>query len=409
MRPIVGSARAAYAALIANPMRSLLTGLAMAIGVASVTLVISLAHGLDASVRRQFEVLGGNVLVVRGDTSYEDRLRGKVNRLSARDIEEIRLRVDGIGDVTPLVTLSGTTARTVRYGAEETTPLVFGTTASILDVQKLETASGRFLSPLDARGRAKVAVIGEKVRADLRLPHDASGRFVQIGSEWFRVIGVMEARGEMLGLQQDNQVYIPYETAIGLLGYEARPDLQAFLRVHDAAAIEKVEDLLRRTLRSLHRLKDSERDGFKVENARQMLRTVRGVLGTITAILSGIIGISILVGGIGIMNIMLVSVTERTREIGICKALGARRADILLQFLLEAAGLALAGGLVGVGCGYAAAELLAWIVPEVPGASFSWPIAALILAFSAAVGIAFGVTPASRAAALDPIVALRHE
>ena len=409
MYSFVESLRSALLSIAAHRLRSVLTTLGVIIGVASVIAVVALVQGLSQSIRKQFEGLGGNVLSVQAYTPFEEQLRGKLNQLTLNDVEQLRFRVEGIEHVTPYIMIGGRFSREVRSGRETTIPLLFGTTSSYQHVQKIYAQHGRFITESDEKSRRRVCVIGERVRKDLRLPVDPIGRFIELGGEWFKVVGLAEARGELFGLDQDNFVIIPYQTALSLIGYESKPDLQIFFSVNELEQTEAIQERIRRLLRQLHNLKPHQPDDFKIQTAQQVVKTFGDVINMITLVLGGIVGISLLVGGIGIMNIMLVSVTERTREIGICKALGAQRRDIMMQFLIEATLLALLGGLIGIAIGYGLGYLVAAFIPGSFGVSVPWWVIVLACGFSALVGIIFGVVPATKAANLDPIEALRYE
>ena len=235
------------------------------------------------------------------------------------------------------------------------------------------------------------------------------GEFIQVNGEWLRIIGLPEPKGEILGQQLDNRVMIPYSTMASMLGNQRSPDIQIQLTVADLNEMDTVVRLIARLLRNAHDLQPAEPDDFRIQTAEQVRATFDTIIDTMTIAMGGIVGISLLVGGIGIMNIMLVSVTERTREIGICKAIGATRQHILLQFLIEALFLCLLGGLAGLVAGYGIGAVAASFIPGFPAAHTPvWAIA-LALGFSLAVGMIFGILPAVKAANLDPISALRYE
>ncbi len=219
----------------------------------------------------------------------------------------------------------------------------------------------------------------------------------------------MEERGELFGFSQDNFVLLPYGTAKRIMGASRDLDIQIQLLVDDMNRQDEVKERIRRVLRQEHGLKPGEPDDFRVQTAEQLTESFNTVINMVTAVSAGIVGISLLVGGIGIMNIMLVSVTERTREIGILKALGATRQDILLQFLIEALALTMIGGLLGVAIGYGLGALVAALLPGFPAAHVPLWAVGLSFGFCAAVGIIFGIVPAAKAAQLDPIDALRYE
>jgi putative ABC transport system permease protein len=243
----------------------------------------------------------------------------------------------------------------------------------------------------------------------LSLPEDPVGEFIEINGEWLKIIGLLEEKGEILGNSQDNQVVIPYSTMVSLQGNQRQPDIWVQATIGDLTDLPNIEQTITRLLRNAHDLDKDEEDDFRIQTAEQLQDTINSILNNVTVVAGGIVGISLLVGGIGIMNIMLVSVTERTREIGICKAIGAKRHHILLQFLLEAFALCLAGGLVGLVLGYGIGALVASFIPGFPAAHTPLWAVALALGFSGAVGLIFGILPAAKAANLDPIASLRYE
>jgi putative ABC transport system permease protein len=298
---------------------------------------------------------------------------------------------------------------TVRYGSQTTLSQVLGTTYSYQDVGQYFSSRGRFLSDADNDTRRRVAVIGEQVREDLALPEDPVGEFIQINGEWLKIIGLLEAKGEIFGQSQDNRVMMPYTTMTSLQGNQRLPDIAIQLTLANLADLESIRQTITRLLRTAHKLKTDADDDFRIQTAAQLQDTFNSILTTVTIVMTSIVSISLLVGGIGIMNIMLVSVTERTREIGICKAIGAKRYHILLQFLLEALVLCLLGGIAGLVIGYGIGTVAASLIPNFPPAHTPWWAVALALGFSAAVGVGFGILPAAKAANLDPISSLRYE
>ncbi|HWM27297.1 MAG TPA: FtsX-like permease family protein [Woeseiaceae bacterium] len=278
-----------------------------------------------------------------------------------------------------------------------------------MDVNQSYPQDGRFFTRSDDERRRLVCLAGADVVEDLELPDGGIGEFIRIGNEWCRIVGVMEARGEIFGFSQDNYVLLPYSTMQRLLGTSGEFDIQIQLLVDDLEELAEVDARIRRVLRQQHELGQGDDDDFRIQTAEQLTASFNSVVNTITAVAAGVVGISLLVGGIGIMNIMLVSVTERTREIGILKALGARRVDILLQFLIEAVLLCVLGGLLGIAFGWGGGALVATMLPGFPPAHVPLWAIALSVGFSAAVGIVFGILPAAKAAQLDPIESLRYE
>jgi putative ABC transport system permease protein len=412
MFTLIESVRSAWQAIASHGFRSFLTTLGIVIGVASVIAVISLVQGLRESIGAEFQGLGTNTLSVRSYTPIKERLKGRAARLTPQDLQLIQDRADGINSITPVLSSSVQRRQRsgeVRYRGQSTFTQVQGTTYSYQDVANNYAAQGRFLSSTDNQKRRRVCVIGEQTRKDLELPEDPIGEFVEVGGEWFKVIGVMEARGEMFGISQDDYVLLPYQTMQSLNGTQTQPDIVIQLTIADIEDLETITSRMRTLLRKSHKLTPTQSDDFAIETPEQIAATFNQIINTVTFVVSGIVGISLLVGGIGIMNIMLVSVTERTREIGICKALGARRQHILMQFLIEALALSLLGGLIGLLLGYGLGLLVASIIPGFPPVSVPWWAIALSIGFSGMIGVLFGILPASKAADLNPIDALRYE
>ncbi|WP_036172302.1 ABC transporter permease [Massilia sp. 9096] len=406
MNLLLESVRSALASIRAHRLRSFLTSLGIVIGVASVITVISLIQGLSKSVSDQFEGLGGNGLTVRPHNEFKDVMRGKVNYLRFEDVEQLRARVDEIRELSPVFTPGFSE---VRFTGLSATAQVFAASSSYQDVNQRYARLGRFVSDSDDAGARRVAVIGEKLIEDLHLPANPVGQFILYANEWFKVIGVMEKRGEIFGMSQDSYMIIPFKTGQSIIGNNTRPQLSITMAVRDLGRIDEARGHIRMVMHQAHRLKGAETDDFELESADQIAKTFDKLSSTVTLVMGGVVGIALLVGGIGIMNIMLVSVKERTREIGICKAIGARSRDILLQFLIEAVTLSLLGGLLGLAIGYGLGAMIAAMIPDFPPAVVPWWAVALSVLFSGTVGVVFGVVPASQAARLDPIEALRYE
>jgi len=406
---LLESLRSAFAAIRAHAFRSFLTALGIIIGVASVVAVVSIVQGLSYTVNAQFQGLGSNSITVTSYTPRERWLQGRIARLTEDDLSAIQHRVDGISHVTPILYDPGNQMINVGYRTQSTFTRVFGVGSSYMEVNQSYPQDGRFFTRSDDERRRLVCLAGADVVEDLELPDGGIGEFIRIGNDWCRIVGVMEARGEIFGFSQDNYVLLPYSTMQRLLGTSREFDIQIQLLVDDLEQLVEVDARIGRVLRQQHELKPGENDDFRIQTAEQLTDSFNSVVNTITAVAAGIVGISLLVGGIGIMNIMLVSVTERTREIGILKALGARRVDILLQFLIEAVLLCVLGGLLGIALGWGGGALVAAMLPGFPPAHVPLWAIALSVGFSAAVGIVFGILPAAKAAQLDPIESLRYE
>jgi putative ABC transport system permease protein len=405
--------RSALTSIYAHSLRSLLTVLGVVIGISSVICVFALMRGLTQSVTAQFEGLGSSTLTLRSHTPLADELRGKVNRLRPADLEQLSARIDGINHITPLVFAGTRFGAEVRNGSNVAYGQLFGTTPSYQDVNRTYPVLGRFITRQDNDRRRRVVVLGEQMRKDLHLPQDPVGLFVQIGMEWFKVVGLLEPRGVVFGQNQDSILLMPYQTALAVTGVVSQPDLWIAFSVTDPDSLDEVKRRIAVLLRRLHGLKQDQENDFVVESAESVAKMIEAISLMMTLVISGIVGISLLVSGVGIMNIMLVSVTERTREIGIAKALGAPSQFILIQFLLEAMALAAAGGFIGIVLGYGLAfglsKLIGNVLEGFPSPSVPWWAVLGSFAFSTFIGMLFGILPATKAANLAPIDALRYE
>ncbi len=408
MLTLLESLRSALLSIRAHTLRSFLTTLGIVIGVASTIAVVSVVQGLAHSVNAQLEGLGSNTLTINSSTPFKEALQGNFAKLTHADLELISSRVEGVEAVIPILNAMGQRSL-VRYGSQSEISRVYGSSAEYLDIMRVYPTQGRYLTRHDDKSRRKVAVIGHEVHRKLNLPDEAVGEYIEYGGEWFKIIGMLEKRGDFLGFNQDDYVILPYGTMRSLIGTQQEPDIQIQLRIADVANMEAISYRIERLLRNQHNLKPGQPNDFKIQTPEQLLESFNKITDTMTAVLSGIVGVSLIVGGIGIMNIMLVSVTERTREIGICKALGAQRHHILLQFLIEAIALSLLGGLIGLLLGYGLGVLVATMIPGFPPANVPLWAIGLAFGFSALVGILFGILPAAKAANLDPIDALRYE
>jgi putative ABC transport system permease protein len=253
-------------------------------------------------------------------------------------------------------------------------------------------------------------VVGQEVVDELKLGDNPIGKEIYVGDMPAMIIGVMEERGQSLGRNQDNLVFVPFDAALSLFGRDAGDKVQLYIQTTGPEVVDETKDGILRVLRRRHHVEKDQEDDFRVIKQDEILRITNNFLNSVTAVVGGVVGIALLVGGIGIMNIMLVSVTERTREIGVRKAVGARRQDILIQFLIEAVTLSLLGGAVGLLVGWGLGALVSSALPgDFPPARVPLWAAGLAFGFSAMVGIFFGIYPAGKASRLDPIDALRYE
>jgi putative ABC transport system permease protein len=402
----IESLRSALLSIRAHAFRSFLTTLGIIIGVTAVIAVVSLLQGFSHNITNQFKGLGSNSIIAFSYTPYKQRLLGKHAALTPADYQAIRTRVRGVSEVTPMV---GSLSGTLQYHDQTDATRMIGATSTWPRLQQAWPDVGRFFNFSDTQARRRVIVIGRTVRDKLHLPENPVGKFVSFNGEWFRIIGLLEKRGQFFGRDQDDVAVIPYSTALTLLPTADEPDIEVLMKANKLSHIKTIKAQITRILRKRHHLAPGQKDDFRVRTSQQLMNTVTGILGTVTLVLGGIVGISLLVGGIGIMNIMLVSVTERTREIGICKSLGARRRDILMQFLIESVTLSLLGGVIGVILGYAIGIGASAVLPNFGSATVPWWVVLLAFAFSAGVGVIFGIIPAAKAAKMNPIDALRYE
>ena len=388
--------RVAVTALRANRLRSLLTMLGVVIGVAAVVVLVAIGTGAKQEVEEQVEGLGSNlVLIVPGRLDLGSAPTR--SRLQLEDAEAVGSAIgqpDGVA-----VTL--TSGETIRNGSREAFATLNGTNPALPRVIVRDLARGSYFRQTDVDTRRRVAVLGSAVAASLFDGADPLGRQVTIGGVRFRVVGVFAELGSSLGTNRDDEVHVPITAAQRLLGAERIDGLAV-----KASSPDRVDDVRARALDVLaQRYPDEE---FSAVTQDQILGTVGRILGLLTTVLAAIAAISLLVGGVGVSNIMLVSVRERTREIGLRKAVGARQRDVLLQFLIEAVLLTSIGGVLGIALGVGAALGLSAAIDSLP-AVVTWWSPALAFGVSAAVGLFFGVVPARRAGRLDPVVALRTE
>ncbi|WP_298152704.1 ABC transporter permease [Metallibacterium sp.] len=409
MTRLLEALRAAWDAIRAHLLRAALTVLGMVIGVAAVIVVVAVLQGFAHTITAQFKSLGSNGLIIVPYETQRAALAGRQARLTPDDLIAIRQQVRGIQDVVPVLSMALFSGE-VRYGNRSTASSITATTPAFARGGMQYPVQGRFIVPGDDTSRRPVAVIGAAVIKNLGLPAHPEGHYIQMFGGWFKVVGVLNKLGTLLGVfNQDNQIYIPFNTGVSLSGRNTPPDISIRLQLAQAQDLDQVEAQIKRVLRRQHHLQPAQEDDFKIQSSGQLIKALTKVFDIITLVVAGIVGIALLVGGVGIMNVLLVSVTERTREIGIQKSLGATRGDILLQFILEALLLSVLGALIGLLLGWSLATLVAHLVPALSGAVVPGWVVVLALGFTATVGLVFGIAPAAKAAALDPIDALRYE
>jgi putative ABC transport system permease protein len=404
--------RFATGAIIAHPLRSGLTSLGVVIGVASVVMMTSIGMGAQRQVTDTISGLGSNLIIV---SPKQPRNSGGVmggagagEGLTDGDAEAIRRQVDGAVAVAPSV---GGMAQVTADGANWSTT-IYGVSPEYLEARDLTVASGRMFDDRDARQGRKVAVLGPTVVTQLwGGGADPIGKRIRIRGAPFEVIGVLGSKGQSsFGRDQDDLILSPLESVRSrVIGRRIKADSvqTIFVKAESEEAVSAVQENIDTLLRTEHRIPQGEDDDFETQNLASILDASKAAIGAFTVLLAAIAGISLVVGGVGIMNIMLVAVTERTREIGLRMALGARRRDVLTQFALESVALSLVGGLIGLAIGLLGAAGIS-AVANWPFALPAWAIP-VALGFSSLVGLVFGAYPAWRAARLDPIEALRRE
>jgi putative ABC transport system permease protein len=397
----------ALGALRANKLRSLLTMLGIVIGVGAVIAVVALGTGAQQAVKDRIAALGTTLLTVNPGQQRGQgvAIAGAVQRLTIDDAKAVDEFATHVVAVQPEMR----SQQQIVWGNHNASTQIIGTTPNYLEVRRYTLRYGRMFSAADDEGRQRVAVVGNTVVQNLGIttPEALVGETVRIRGTQFQVIGVMAPKGQANAFQDpDDEILVPIQTArFRVNGSDRLQSISALAESEDAIPDAMAD--IQRVLRRQHKIRQGLPDDFQIRNQADILATTQETTEVMTYLLSGIAAVSLLVGGIGIMNIMLVSVTERTREIGIRKALGATRFNILLQFLIEAVVLCVLGGVIGIGLGAAGAAIMS----ETAGWHTQVSTAAIVMAFafSAFVGVAFGVWPARRAATLDPIVALRYE
>ena len=401
--------RIALRAIGANKMRSVLTVLGVMIGVASVIAVVSLVQGMQYKISKDLQSIGSTFIEVYPDPGEQrNPFLQKLPDLTVEDAEAVRHATTSVREWTPIFIGQAQ----MKFGdARHNSPL-YAVNGSYQEVVNHWVDRGRFFTPLDEEGKKRVCIVGLDVISSLKLGREPIGKVIEINSNAFTVIGVFEKKGGTFGNNQDDLVVIPFSTATVIYGSDNMRKLVLAFQMRTNADLDLTKEQVTEILRARHHIKKGDPNDFRILAQEEIMKTISTVLMNTTMVMAAVVGIALLVGGIGIMNIMLVSVTERTREIGIRKSIGARRRDVLIQFLIEAIALSGLGGLVGVVGGFFLANLarllLARLVELPPVHTPFWAIL-LAFGFCAFLGILFGIYPAAKASKLDPIEALRYE
>jgi len=396
----------AWDSIRANKLRSWLTTLGIVIGIVSVTLMGAAIDGLNRSFQESLSSMGSDVL-------FADRMNWFINS-EDEWLKEYKRRTvtwDQVKAVEREMTLATAVApsvfagQSVRYQNRSTGRVtVIGSTDEFQLTAGLGVSAGRFLSASDTEGGRPVCVIGNDVATNLFSRESPVGKRIRIGSRWLEVVGVLDKRGSFLGIDSmDNQVVMPIQQF--LIGYWRNPDFEIQVKVREAAQMEDAKEELRGVLRKIRHVAPGDPDDFSINQQETVVKMFHQIAGTIGAVGLAVTSLSLFVGGIGIMNIMFVSVAERTREIGVRKAIGAKRRNILLQFLIEAASICLLGGLTGVAIAYG----LTLVASQVFPVRLSLPVTTIAILVSLLTGVVSGFLPAWRAARMDPVEALRNE
>ncbi len=414
---LANSFKLALRGLFINKARSLLTLLGIIIGIGAVITITALAEGLRAAATEQVDELGTNLVWIFPDMSDNERRTAAARQgyyspqlFTEREVRAIEAAIRVPVIVSPMVQ----SEQNISFGRESVFVSVEGVDESYNEIYKYDLEDGRFLTPAEIHGSRRVAVLGYKTAQDLFGDDIPVGQNIEIGGNRFEVVGVVTERGGGLGNNPDESAYVPLGVAQQRL-FGIGDDIHFItLQVINLGDMDTVKDDISRGLNRIRRIDDPDDENFGVMSQTDALENFGQFVNILTMVLGGVAAVSLLVGGIGIMNIMLVNVTERTREIGLRKAVGAKQMDILFQFLIEAVVLCLMGGIVGMGLGYLGAMGLSALINQaLPDASWDPVISVtsviVAIVFSSMIGLIFGVYPAANAARKDPISALRYE
>lgn len=399
----------AVVSLKINKMRSILTSLGIIIGVSAVIIMLAVGSGASKKIAKDMESMGSNLLMIRSASATSGGVRmgfGTKPSLTLKDAEAIEKNCRGILAVAPY---SSATSQ-LTYGNQNWSTTVGGTTAEYLFIRNYEIESGRNFIPEDVKNNTKVAIIGSTIATELFGDMNPINKTMRIGNVPFKIIGLLKTKGQSgMGMDQDDLVFIPITTAQKkAFGTEYPGSVKMInIKAQNADVLDIAQEDITDLLRNRHNIGKNQEDDFEIRNLAEMQETIKSSARTMSILLGAIASVSLLVGGIGIMNIMLVSVTERTKEIGIRMAIGAKASDIRVQFLIESFLLSIIGGVIGVAIGILGAKIVE--LTDAMTISISGSSIILSLVFSGAIGVLFGYYPAYKASLLNPIDALRYE
>ena len=399
----------AVVSLKINKMRSILTSLGIIIGVSAVIIMLAVGSGASKKIAKDMESMGSNLLMIRSASATSGGVRmgfGTKPSLTLKDAEAIEKNCRGILAVAPY---SSATSQ-LTYGNQNWSTTVGGTTAAYLFIRNYEIESGRNFIPEDVKNNTKVAIIGSTIATELFGDMNPINKTMRIGNVPFKIIGLLKTKGQSgMGMDQDDLVFIPITTAQKkAFGTEYPGSVKMInIKAQNADVLDIAQEDITDLLRNRHNIGKNQEDDFEIRNLAEMQETIKSSARTMSILLGAIASVSLLVGGIGIMNIMLVSVTERTKEIGIRMAIGAKASDIRVQFLIESFLLSIIGGVIGVAIGILGAKIVE--LTDAMTISISGSSIILSLGFSGAIGVLFGYYPAYKASLLNPIDALRYE
>ena len=398
----------AIVSLKINKMRSMLTSLGIIIGVSAVIIMLAVGTGASEKVKKDMESMGSNLLTIRSASAKSGGVRmgmGTRPTLTLKDAAAIEKNARGISAVSPV----SSEAKQLMFGNQNWSSTVYGTTPEYFYIKNYEVESGRGFVPEDIKNSAKVSVIGSTVATELFGDLDPIGKIMRVGNVPFKVIGTLKSKGSMGPMDQDDLIFIPITTAQKKVFGTDFPGTVSMIVVKgsDPENVTTAEQDIEEILTARHHIGKNQVKDFEIRNSAEFQEKMKSTVQTFAILLASIASVSLLVGGIGIMNIMLVSVTERTKEIGIRMAIGAKPSDIRIQFLIESFLLSIIGGLIGVITGITGAQIVQ--ISGVMSVSVSLFSILLSLGFSGAIGVIFGYYPAYKASLLNPIDALRYE